>query len=131
MLDGKKAWHPPLGHREQGKEKLDRFEFLCVRIYHIPLSFRMAVFVPCDQLVQKAHRSYTFSRASQRLLASVLSSDCFTMLIVFLDSFQNVVVQVTLGQKNITRFESTRSTFYKYAMEDVRTVNMFSVSIDN
>ena len=90
----------------------------------------MAVFVPCDQLVQKAHCSYTFSRASQRLLASVLSSDCFIMLIAFLDSFQNVVVQVTLGQKNITRFESTRSTFYKYAMEDVRTVNIFSVSID-
>ena len=28
------------------------------------------------------------------------------------------------------RFDCTRSTFYEYAMEDVRTVNMFSVSID-
>lgn len=45
-------------------------------------------------------------------------------------SFQNVVVQVILGQKNITRFQSTRSKFYEYATENVRTGNMFSVSID-
>ena len=130
MLDGKKAWHPPLGHREQGKVKLDRLEFLCDRIYYILLSSSMTDFELCDQLMQKAHCSHAFSRASQRLLASVSSSDCFIMLITFLDFFQNVVVQVTLGQKNITRFESTRSTFYEYAMEDVRTINMVPVSID-
>ena len=30
ILDGKLAWHPPLGHREQRKVKLDRLQFLCV-----------------------------------------------------------------------------------------------------
>ena len=36
ILDGKKAWHPPLamGYREQRKVKVDRLEFLCVRIYY-------------------------------------------------------------------------------------------------
>ena len=71
------------------------------------LSTSMADFVPCDQLVQKAYRSHWFYRASQRLLASASRSDCFIMLITFPDSFQNVVVQVILGRKNITRFEST------------------------
>ena len=57
ILDGKKAWHPPLGHREQRKVKLDRLEFLYVRIYYIllPSSMVHVNFVPCDQLVQKAH----------------------------------------------------------------------------
>ena len=53
--DGKKARHPPLGHREQRKIKLDRLEFLCVRIYYILLSSSMTDFEPCDQLVLKAH----------------------------------------------------------------------------
>ena len=55
ILDGKKVWHPPLGHREQKKVKLDRLEFLSVRIYYILLPLSMVDFVPCDQLVQKAH----------------------------------------------------------------------------
>ena len=56
-LDGKKAWHPPLGHRRQKKVKLDRLEFLCVRIYYIPLPSTMVDFVPLDQLMQKAYLS--------------------------------------------------------------------------
>ena len=49
----------------------------------------------------------------------------------FLDFFQNVVVQVTLGDKKITRFQSTRSKFYEYAAENVRTGKMLVyVSID-
>ena len=74
--------------------------------------------------------AHAYSRASQRLFASISSPDCFILLTTFLDFFQNVVVQVTLGQKNITRFESTRDEFYEYAAENVRTGNMFSVSID-
>ena len=59
ILDGKKAWHPPLGRREQRGVKLDRLEFLCVRIYYILLPSSMADFVQCDQLVQKAHSPST------------------------------------------------------------------------
>ena len=55
ILAGRKAWHPPLGHREQRKVKLDRLEFVCVRIYYILLPSSIVDFVPCDQLVQKAH----------------------------------------------------------------------------
>ena len=33
---------------------------------------------------------------------------------------------MTLGQKNITRFESSRSKLYEYAMKNVRAVNLFS-----
>ena len=56
ILGGKKAWHPPLGYREQRKVKLDRLEFLCVRIYYILLPSSMVDSVPCDQLLpQKAH----------------------------------------------------------------------------
>ena len=51
ILNGKKTWNPPLGHRKQRKVELDRLEFLCVRIYYILLPFSMADFVPCDQLV--------------------------------------------------------------------------------
>ena len=60
ILDGKKTWHPPLGHRKQRKVELDRLEFLCVRICYILLPSSMADFVPCDQLVQKAHSSWIF-----------------------------------------------------------------------
>ena len=63
ILDDKRAWHPPLGHREQRKVKLDRLEFLCVRIYHIPFPSSMVNFVPCDQLVQKAHLLLIRSRS--------------------------------------------------------------------
>ena len=55
IMDGKIAWHPPLGHREQRRVKLFRLEFLCVRMYHIRLPSSMADFVPCDQLTQYAH----------------------------------------------------------------------------
>ena len=44
-----------VGHREQRKVKLDRLEFICVRIYYILLPSSMADFLPCDQLVLKAH----------------------------------------------------------------------------
>ena len=53
LLDGKKSWHPPLGHRKQRRVKLDRLEFLCVQIFNILLPSSMVDFVPCDQLVQK------------------------------------------------------------------------------
>ena len=43
-LDSKKAWHPPLGHRKQRKVKLDRLEFLCVRINYILLPSRARFF---------------------------------------------------------------------------------------
>ena len=43
------------GHRKQREVKLDRLEFLCVQIYHILLPSSAVVFVPCDQLVRKAH----------------------------------------------------------------------------
>ena len=39
----------------ENKVKLDRLEFLCVRIYYVILPSSMVDFVPCDQLVQKAH----------------------------------------------------------------------------
>ena len=32
ILDGKKAWQPPLGHQEQRKVNLNWLGFLCVRI---------------------------------------------------------------------------------------------------
>ena len=51
----KSVVYPPLGHRKQRKVKLDRLEFLCVPIYYILLPYSMVEFVPCDQLLQKAH----------------------------------------------------------------------------
>ena len=50
ILDGQKV-----GHRQQRKVKIDRLQFLCVRIYCILLPSSMVDFVDCDQLVQKAH----------------------------------------------------------------------------
>ena len=70
ILDGKKAWHPPLGHRKQRKVKLDRLEFLCVRIYYILLPSSMVDFVPCDQLVQKAH----YMRMQYKIILALASN---------------------------------------------------------
>ena len=56
ILDGKKAWHLPLGHRKQRKVKFDRLEFLCVRICYILLPSSMVEFAQCDQLVEKGRQ---------------------------------------------------------------------------
>ena len=57
ILDDKRTWHPPLGHRRKTKESRvpDRLEFLCVRSCYIILPSSVVDFVPCDQLVQNAH----------------------------------------------------------------------------
>ena len=64
ILDGKRMWHPPLGHRKQRKVKLDRLDFLCVRICYILLPSSTADFTPCDKLVQTAHSRQSFMRNS-------------------------------------------------------------------
>ena len=44
ILDGKRMWHPPLGHRKQRQVELDGLEFLCVRICYIRLPSSTADF---------------------------------------------------------------------------------------
>ena len=55
-LTGHMVQNPPhwMAKKAKGKVKLDRLEFLCVRIYYILLP-SSTDFVPCDQLVKKAH----------------------------------------------------------------------------
>ena len=50
ILDGKRMWHPPLGHQKQRKVKLGRLEFLCVWIWYILLPSSMADFVTSDDV---------------------------------------------------------------------------------
>ena len=61
--------------RKQRKVKLDRLEFLCVRIYYILLPSSMADFVPCDQLVQKAHSAVYAVKLSEPMNFSLSPSE--------------------------------------------------------
>ena len=61
------------------KVKLDMLEFLCVRIYYILLPSSMVDFVPCDQLVQKAHWVGMDCNSLEKSLADIFQLLAFSI----------------------------------------------------